>query len=161
MKFQTNFKPSRTKRKIAQRVAKLKLQTKEKDEKAKVRMRDKWHCRFPLCGCRGPAVRTWMRLEVAHLVHKGMGGNPKGDRSTADQMIYLCEHRHQHGGVSLHKGTLRIVPLTREGTNGPVRFLVTAGTRWTEVAREKSVGVLDTDRGVQLATLLKLAEMDD
>lgn len=136
MTFTSNWKPSRTARKKAQRETRLKIKKHETDEKAAVRRRDKV-CRFPLCGCR----KLGLKNEVAHLRHKGMGGNATGDRSMAEGMIYLCEHRHQHGAISLHKGTLRVVPLTDAGTRGPVAFDVDLGetdnqAEWFRVAQE-------------------------
>jgi hypothetical protein len=172
-------KPSRTARKRATLDARTKRRTSEDKEKGKVRRRDK-RCRFPLCGCR----LLKLRLEVSHQVHKGMGGNPDGDRSTADQMIYLCDHRHQFGAVSRHKGTLRAEPLTKHGTNGPVEWRVdpltiAQGKRepwsgeevdrvaralrakdWLVVAREAAVQQLEPLEPWQRRILQQLAAME-
>lgn len=149
-------KPSRTARKLAERRVRLKRQGHEDAEKAAVRRRDR-ACRFPLCGCR----RLRLALEVSHFEHKGSGGNPSGTRSDRRTMVLLCSHRHQHGPISRHKGTLRVRFLTRQGFDGPVAWSVAWGmrSRWYEVAREVSPGVLEVLSDAQKAMLEALAEM--
>lgn len=167
MTFTSNWKPSRTARKAKERETKLTRRTKEDQEKAKVRRRDK-RCRFPLCGC----GRLKLRLEVSHQEHKGMGGNPAGDRSKAEGMIYLCVHRHQDGIISRHKGTMRVRALSLAGMNGRVAFDVdmrvvrrglegmAGGAAWKEVARESAPGQLEPLTAEQRAVLEQLAEME-
>jgi len=109
-----NFKGRRITTKMA-RAKKAAVNRKaEREAKAIVRARDRV-CRFP------GGNHAWP-LEVAHLQHKGMGGNPAGDRSVPEKMILLCRGHHQSGPVSLHRGTLKVEPLTDAGTNGEVRF---------------------------------------
>jgi hypothetical protein len=114
----------------------------EDAEKAKVRKRDV-KCRWPHCeNCR----RWTPRLEVAHIVAKGMGGD-KGQRSTADQMILLDHLTHQGAG-GLEQHGLRIEPMdARRGTNGPCIFWRTDPHTGEEymVARERAVGILERD----------------
>jgi hypothetical protein len=137
-------KPSRTARKLQTRGLRSARLAHEQREKAKVRKRDKG-CRFPMCGCR----RLGLRIEVSHDRHKGMGGNPACDRSDAADMVQLCEHRHQHSQVSRHKGTLRSVPLSHRGYDGPVEWWVRLDDDWRLVAIETAAGVLGTcDRGI-------------
>lgn len=88
----------------------------ERIEKAKVRQRDRC-CRVPWCST------PTDRLTVAHLLHKGMGGNPAQNRSTADKMIYLCYAHHQGPRGLDGMYPLSIVPLTDAGTNGPCQFI--------------------------------------
>lgn len=123
-----------------------------------------------MCGCRS----LGLRLEVSHDTHKGMGS--KDDVSTADQMVLLCEHRHQHGRVSRHAGTLRAVKMDASaGYNGPVVWQVrrdcvvgiVPGTalqpskgEWLTVAEEVSPGRLAQPHPWQLAILKALAQME-
>lgn len=141
-------------------------QAAEDDNKARVRNRDR-RCRFPLCGCHALKLALKAFPEVSHSKHKSMGGNPSGDRSLAELMVYLCKHRHQDGPVSRHKGTMRALPLTTSGYDGPVSWQLEAdilglvavdagetpvpcrpfsdgpfGRVWVEIARESSVGTL-------------------
>ena len=89
----------------------------ETREKAEVRARDGRGCRWPGC-----TFDKKFRVECAHLVDKGMGGDPMGVRTKRALMIRLC-HVHHQGGTSIHSGDLDIVFLTSKGTDGPVQFL--------------------------------------
>lgn len=153
-----NWKPSRTARKIHEKQVKADLLAKEMKAKKAVRQRDRHVCRFPLCGCR----RLKLGLEVSHDNHKGMGGNPSGDRSTTEQMVLLCTHRHQFGAVSRHAGTLRAEPLTSAGYDGPVAWEVHVEDwgGWVEVARERKPGDLEPLTRLQLGLLQNLASME-
>lgn len=153
-------KPSRTDRLKDEHARKLARELVEDKAKAEARRRDRT-CRFPLCGCR----RLQLRLEVAHVQHKGSGGNPAGDRNVPENLILLCVHRHQFGGISLHKGTLRVVSLSSRGCDGPVKWMVDlsyAGSvqRWTEAAREVAPGVLEPLTEKQRGLLEALAALD-
>lgn len=173
-------KPCRTARKKAERKTKLKRKSDEGENKKQARKRDLHRCRFPLCGCR----KFGLPLEAAHLQHKGAGGNPTGSRSTRAGLILMCRHRHQYGAVALHKGILRVRPLTRQGCDGPVAFDIDAvflaqhapgqwspanteivatairSSGWFEIARERAVQQLDAMTFWQQRILTILAEMD-
>lgn len=164
------WKPSRTARVKKAKKARAKLDTREETEKRQVRRRDRG-CRFPLCGCR----RLKLRLEVSHVKHKGMGGNPAGDRSIAREMVQLCTHRHQFGAVSRHAGTLRAKYLTTRGFDGPVAWEADYGTLlrtvprlmivgrasdWVELARERAVSVLEPLDSWQTHILETLGAME-
>lgn len=158
-----NWKPSRTARKIKERQTKLDRKATERKIMNEVRKRDRV-CRFPMCGCK----KLGLNLEVAHLRHRGMGGNPLGDRTNTAEMILLCSHRHQFGGVSLHRGTLRIVPLTEDGCDGPVRFEVdgdASGFHPSAPGGESTWVVLGAEAMVstpmQLRRMSLLAKMED
>jgi hypothetical protein len=136
----------------------------ERTNKLTAAARDGFRCRFPFCGCRERGYNP----EVAHLTHKGMGGDPKGLRSQVDNLITLCGWRHREGVISLHKGTLRVLPRTADGTNGPVSWQMEAcafagepGEYWILIAREERVGVLEpvTD-SAPLIVLEKLSRME-
>lgn len=151
----------------------------ERSEKAAVRRRDDGHCRFPECGCR-QLFGMKAILTVSHLVHKGAGGDPKGERSTAAGMICLCKWRHQDGPISRDRNTMRYVPLTDAGCNGPVAWEVKTQTlldlnrevwgvdvgmtrempEWTEIARESAVNELLPLEGWQAVIISTLAEME-
>lgn len=108
------------------------LKRAETKNKREVRNRDRT-CRFPLCPCR----RFGLFLEVSHADHKGMGGDPTGERSTPERMIYVCNWRHKESRVSIDKGLLRWVPLVADkGSNGPVSWEMKVGEDWRELAFE-------------------------
>ena len=97
-------------------------------------------CRFPGCGCRYHNRPK----QCAHIHHRGMGGNPSGDRTLQQLMILLCVDRHQDGVLSLDRGTLRCEPLTDRGTDGPVEWSlrVEHGGEWIVLATESAPHVL-------------------
>jgi hypothetical protein len=52
------------------------------------------------------------------MQHRGMGGDPKGTRTTRATVISLC--RIDHGRYD--RGDLRIEPLTAKDFDGPCEF---------------------------------------
>lgn len=95
-------------------------------------------CRYPLCAHRAQKPR----IEAAHVTHRGMGGNPTGDRTTSDQIITLCFIDH----AAYDRGEIDLEPLTDKGTRGPCawyRLNKETGIR-EHVATEKAVGVMET-----------------
>lgn len=141
----------------------------ENKHKTAVRKADK-RCRFPLCGC----GHFRIVLHVAHLTHKGAGGDPTSQRSLPSRMLVLCASRHRENRISLDKGTLRVQPLTRAGTRGPCAFLVDMDAfvaafnrirdrktiKWFEVGRERAVGVFDPFTEPQRDVLQTLQAME-
>ncbi len=120
------------------------LRTNEKAAKVAVRKRDRRRCRWPHCR------HTRLSLHVAHLTHKGMGGDPTGERSLSGRMILLCylhhygdkQQAHQEG--SLDRGDLQIEPETAAGTWGPCAFSRKGDDgEWYLVARELAPFVLE------------------
>lgn len=140
--------------KVARFKQRLARKSKEDEQKAAVRKRDKW-CRFPLCGCR----KYHLALHVSHQQHKGMGGNPNGERSTTSGMMYVCSARHRENRFAIDRGTVRWRALTKDGADGPVAWDVASGKTWKEVARERAVNHLEPLTEAQRAILLELAEM--
>jgi len=124
-------KPAKGSLAMERRVRMAKVSSHELAEKRKVRLRDRV-CRWPFCSC-----KKWkLRLEVAHVVSKSLGGS-----NDADNLILLCVSRHQ-GRPSLHSGDLKIEPQTSAGTNGPVDFFSRDESgRWQVIASEKSIGI--------------------
>lgn len=146
--------------KVARAIKGYKIAAGESKHKRAVRTRDK-RCRFPLCGC----AKFKLGLHVAHLQHKGAGGNPKGDRSATHKMILLCSARHRENRISLDRGTIRIRPLTLAGTAGPCVWDVDTRDRpsthaqWTEVGREVTRGIFEPFTPEQRAILDTLSPM--
>jgi hypothetical protein len=64
----------------------------------------------------------WAKPEVAHMKHRGMGGNPTADRSLPELMILVCNWRHKVARFSLDQKTIRCLPLTERGMRGPVQW---------------------------------------
>jgi hypothetical protein len=151
-------------RKVVRVLKRRAAATLEETEKAKVRRRDRY-CRFPLCGC----GKMKLALAVCHSEHKGIGGNPAGDRSQAALMIYLCSARHRENAISWDRGTIRIRPLTDQLFAGPcawdvdlprsIEAMKKNERRWVEVARERSLHVFEPFTLHQETVLKRLAEM--
>lgn len=150
-----HFKHDQPNPRVEKRADKLKLVADERRHKEAVRKRDTG-CRFPLCGCKKFRRHT----EVSHAEHKGMGGDPTGERSTPDKMILLCPFRHRENRVSIDKGTLRWEARTTNGADGPIAWFELVDGRWMDMVRESAVGVLELPlhRAVKRRLLL-LAEM--
>lgn len=126
-------KPVRGEKKAEHREKQAKADTKEARNKSAVRKRDSHRSRWP--------NDTGTILEVAHLTHKGMGGDPNTERSVQPLMILVSRDVHQ-GPMSLHSGDRRVQFLTKEKANGPVAFLEKRGGKWAEIARELWPGQL-------------------
>lgn len=153
-----HFKHDQPNRKVVERQDKLKLVAAERKAKEKVRDRDK-RCRFPLCGCKKFRRHT----EVSHSEHKGMGGNPAGDRSTSALMVLLCPFRHKENRYSIDRGLLKWEPLTDKGADGPIQWLMAQNDPrepWLIIARETAVQQIEKSTRTQRAHLTRLAEMD-
>lgn len=98
-------------------------------------------CRVP--GCEFMSKKP--RIECAHLDHRGMGGNPAGDRTQVDKLIALCFIHHAQFDKQM---TLDIQPITKAGTSGPCAwFAPNPETGVMEnFVTEKSVGVSEVRR---------------
>lgn len=154
--------------KVARGKKRLRAAAFERGQKDLVRDRDKT-CRFPLCGCK----RFGLALHVSHSQHKGMGGNPTGDRSAPSRMVLVCSARHRENIVSIDQGTLCWVPLTDKGADGPIAWMVPKDTvvdgvpaprsvaTWVCIAREVSVRSWEPFTRAQKLFLQALAEMED
>ena len=173
VEHKTNFKPPRQSEKIRRRQKRVTRDAGEKQNKDVVRSRDNKHrggCSMPLCGCR----KFRLAKHVAHLEHKGMGGNPKEDRSLPELMIQVCSARHREHRIAIDRGTLQCRPRTTAGTNGPVEWWVSyedlanpnveepKGTvdGWWMLAREITPGVFEPFTNEQREALEFLADME-
>lgn len=152
--------------KVTKGLERRKVTAAEDDSKRAVRLRDGF-CRFPLCGCK----RFNLARAVCHSRHKGMGGNPKGDRSKPPLMILLCSARHRENVISVDRGTLVVTALTDKGLGGPCSFWIdpralaagkpTGRERWIEVGRETgALHQFEPFTPAQQAILDRLAKMD-
>lgn len=151
-------------RKVRRALTRAPIVSEEKRRMDLVRRTDKY-CRFPWCGCR----RFKLTLHVAHLEHRGMGGNPKGDRTAPELLILLCSARHRENAIALDRKTIRIRPLVAKlGTRGPCAFDIDMRTfrgqpagpaKWLEVAREKAPHQLEYPSLAQQEILNVLQEM--
>jgi hypothetical protein len=124
-------KPAKGSSLIAGRERRKAARAFEDAQKDIVRAEDK-RCRWPNCeNCR----RFKPRLEVAHRIAKGIGGD-HGVRSTADQMILVDYLTHQ-GPNGIEQHGKRVDPLTDRGTRGPCEFWARdVNDQWYLVARE-------------------------
>lgn len=98
--------------------------------------RDHHNCRYPGCDC----AKLDLPIHACHETHRGMGGNPKLDRTTRDQLISLCGERHREWDT----GIIAIVPQDRAiGFDGPADFYRKHPEtgRLEMVASEKRIGV--------------------
>lgn len=154
-------------RKVARANKRITLKTAEDKQKDKVRVRDRRRCRFPRCGCK----RFNLALHVSHQHHKGMGGNPAGDRSTTDQMVLVCSARHRENEFAIDRGTIRWRALTDKGADGPIAWDIDYaqywklerprhGERWQEIAREYMHGTVGVFTGCDNEVLDALRAMD-
>jgi hypothetical protein len=156
MAHETNFKPARSSR-IDKRRAKLDRKAQEDKEMAVVRRRDK-RCRFPLCGC----GKLKLTLQVSHKEHRGMGGNPAGDRTDRRTMVLVCIARHRGNSISLDRGTLKWEPVNADlGANGPIEWYEASPDGWDLLAAERTPGVLREPPYVLRERLLQLAQMEE
>ena len=161
--FRSFWKPPPLARKVRKAIARKPQVSKERANMDAVRREDKY-CRFPWCGCR----KFKLTLHVAHLHHRGIGGNPKGDKSDPSKMILLCSARHRENAISLDRKTLRIRPLTDKGTRGPCAFDVDMRTyrgqggesEWSEVARETALHDISAPGLDEQDVLLTLSAME-
>lgn len=106
----------------------------EDDVIADAKKRDGYRCRFWRC-------RLKLVLHGSHLErHRGMGGNPLGDRTTLDNIITQCARHHQlfdHDDIDIR-------PLTNRGADGPCEFWERHGTEWVYLGAERTVQVSET-----------------
>jgi hypothetical protein len=120
---------------------------KEDAQKQKVRKRD-GHCRWPHLTPDAQELCQRTGREVAHLTHKGIGGDPQTIRSKAHLMIAVDRNIHQGPG-SLHAGDKRVVFLSEKKADGPLAFLERRGGKWVEIGRELWPGVLAPAKDVR------------
>lgn len=116
---------------------------KEDAAKWAAKARDFHRCRWPEAHkCKG-------FLEGAHLVPKGMGGDPSLLRTSRAGIVTLCAWIHRRGPETLEHHELKIEPETPAGADGPLSFWrrrdEAGSSTYHLVARERSIGVIERD----------------
>jgi hypothetical protein len=105
----------------------------EKKVMEQAKRRDHRKCRFPRCDCGAKKLA----IAACHEKHRGMGGNPKRDRTTLDQLITLCVVKHG----AWDRGEIAIVPQDRaKGFNGPADFYAVLNGQLFMIGAEKWIG---------------------
>lgn len=102
--------------------------------------RDGGKCRVPRC----EYAKRELPVDPCHFTHRGMGGNPDGDRTTREQVISLCRIHHS----MFDRGDLDISPMTDAGADGPCAYSVRSESgRMEHIATETVIGI-STTRGL-------------
>jgi len=102
---------------------------------AEAKRRDRGLCRWTGCEFKD------LRVEAAHLEHRGMGGNPALDRTERHKLIALCVRHHQ----LFDHTKIDVVPIEPRGADGPCEFYTRMDTGgWALVGRERSIHVPET-----------------
>ena len=108
-------KPLRGTATLARRQRRVDLVKHEQREMAAAKRRDRG-CRWPGCTM---VKKFRLALHACHsMQHRGMGGNPSGDRTRRDQLITFCAWHH---GL-FDRAFIDVQPRTGRGTDGPVDF---------------------------------------
>jgi hypothetical protein len=128
---QTFPKPSRGAY-LLERKAKRKARVvAEQKQMQAAKRRDGGKCRYPGCWFKD------MPVDAAHFQHRGIGGNPSGDRTTRATVISLCRiHHGQYDGA-----LLEIEPLTDQMFDGPCVYYKRnqeTGT-WASIGQDRTV----------------------
>ncbi len=76
--------------------------------------RDGGKCRIPNC----EYAKRDLPIDVCHFFHRGMGGNPAGDRTTREQLISMCRIHHS----LFDRGDLDVSPMTSAQADGPCAY---------------------------------------
>jgi len=107
----------------------------EQREMQAAKKRDGNVCRRPRCRF----MHLKPAIDPAHQKHRGMGGDPKGTRTTRATVISLC--RPHHGMYDVDD--LRIEPLTADNFDGPCDWFEADPETGVllHVGTEKAIGV--------------------
>jgi hypothetical protein len=137
MSAEPNWKPAKGTAWIAMKGRKRERKSVEDKTMLAAKRRDSHTCRFPNC----EYMRMDPRVEAAHRRHRGMGGNPAGDRTTLNDLVTWCFIHHSEWDRG---GEWDIEPQQAErGFSGPCDFYRTnpANGKWEIFARETVIGV--------------------
>lgn len=136
MAHQTFFKDPRGTALLHSRARRAERTAHEQREMQAALKRDGRVCRWPACEYRTKDLP----IDPCHVFqHRGMGGDPSGDRTRQDLIMAAC--RMHHGLID--NGTCEVHALTDKGTDGPVMFFKKHPEtgRMEHVATETRIGV--------------------
>lgn len=128
-------KPARGTKLLEHRKRSAESKAFEKSVMREAKVRDGWQCRFPNCEFRAKELP----IDVCHERHRGIGGNPTGDRTDRRYLISYC--RIHHGMYDRHEiDHEHLAPL--KGADGPCAFYrrIESG-RMECVAVERMIGM--------------------
>jgi len=133
-------KPSRGTALLEREHRKAALKAEEDAVIADAKRLDGFRCRWPeQHKCRGG-------LEGAHVfLHRGMGGNPAGDRTTVEAILTVCAWIHRRGPESIDGKQLKVEAETAQGTRGPCAYYRSTPDGWHMVARERAPFIYERD----------------
>lgn len=131
MAFCPQPKPAKGSARLEREKAHAELKAAEDAIIAEAKKRD-GRCRWPEAHrCRGP-------LDGAHVFqHRGMGGNPAGDRTTVEAILTVCRWIHRSGPESIDGKQLKVEALSADGCNGALSFWRDTERGWHCVATER------------------------
>lgn len=97
---------------------------------------DEHRCRVPRC----PFMSRKPKIDPCHVQHRGMGGDPTGERTTVDSIIALC--RPHHGQYDT--GLLDFQPVDGQGGTRVAQHWyrrTSLDEPWEHFATESTIGV--------------------
>ena len=101
----------------------------EIEQKRQARERDGERCRCPKC-----PTPVWMHREVAHITHKGAGGDSKGVRTQRQRLITWCGIHHLAFDGRLKAGqSVRVRMMTPKEADGPMEVFERLGETWVSL----------------------------
>lgn len=100
--------------------------------------RDRHVCRFPAC----EYMPKKPRIDAAHSIHRGMGGNPDGDRTKRELLIAFCFIHHRQWDL----GEFDVEPLTDRIFDGPVAFTRAGESGTAEIFHAESTAFESEER---------------
>lgn len=122
---------------LEQKARRVTLKTAEDKHKRQAKARDGNVCRAPHASQQEYDECRQLRIEVAHLTHKGMGSDPSGERSLPELLVALGLRCHRD---RLDRKRLRAKFLTVDRANGPIAWEEQHGERWILSHVEKRIG---------------------
>lgn len=136
-------KDARGTQRIKEKVARKATVSIEDRLKQASKRRDGNKCRWPHTDPEEAARCRMLRVESAHLTHKGMGGDKQLIRTKKELLVTFGLQCHDLFDGRIGGGRPRRVRfLTEKKADGACAFEVRHGGQWFEIGREISPGVL-------------------